>query len=81
MPAVPTADSILKVDALFSFLVPTIIDPKSRSISTFDSLGSSFKSPIDPSLLAKGSWENSVRVRVVEAPMVDTVPLEKSRIT
>ena len=47
MPAVPTADSMSKLDSLFSFFVPTMREPKSSDSFTFDRLGSSFSSPIE----------------------------------
>jgi hypothetical protein len=52
IPAVPTGDSILKLDFLSSFLISTTISPKFKSITTSEELGSPSNSE---SLVAPGS--------------------------
>ena len=70
-----------KLDSLFSFFVPTMSEPKSSESLTLDKLGSSFNSPIERPAASNFSCENSFRVNLVEGPTVDTVPVEKRRVT
>ena len=51
IPAVPTGESILKLDSFFSFLTSTTISPRLKSIMVSEGLGSSFRSVSLPMVL------------------------------
>lgn len=80
IPAVPTGDSMLKLDFLSNFLMSTTISPISRSIRVSEELGSPSNSE---SFVAPGSnlaWVNFLILRAESALTVVTVPFDKSKM-
>ena len=80
IPAVPTGDSILKLDFLSSFLTSITISPISMSITVSDLLGSPFNSLRFVLDISNFSWVNFLILREESALIVATVPLVRSRI-
>ena len=80
IPAVPTGDSILKLDLLSNFLTSKTISPSSKSITVWEELGSPF---ISDNFFLPGSNFSCVNFLILRAEsdfIVDTVPLERRRI-
>ena len=82
IPAVPTGESILKLDSFLSFLTSTTISPRLKSIIVSDGLGSSFRAESLPADLGSNfCWANFLIFKTDSSLRVVIVPEEKRSTT
>ena len=82
IPAVPTGESILKLDSFLSFFTSTTISPRLRSMTVSEGLGSSLRAESFPDVLgSKLFWANFLMFKTEPSLRVVIVPEEKSSTT
>ena len=81
IPAKPKEKPKSKEDSFFNFFTSTTSSPRSRSINTCDSLGSSVKSKILSSVPSNSSCSNSESFILAPSPSVTKLPLVIRRTT